>query len=305
MALALAGALALGVGAWAGAASAQDEEPPRPERELHVLLTSAEGIEAPGLQTLKAALREAGHRVTLVAPARDHSHGSAALHLERLQVRNPAPGEYVADVSPATCVALGLSALADPDQPFDLLLAGTQVGARAGSDAVLSGGAGATALAALGVAGALPAIALGTPAPRGGSASDEEFREHLEHVAQFALKLLTQLAATTAGDGALLPPGTRLQVSYPLLPPDQIRGVRVTVQATTPPLALSFEAQPEGVYVPRLGAPSPRTAAPDSDVRALAQGYVAIAPLDTDFSAPAEILALTAGRLAPLRVVDP
>ena len=36
---------------------------------LHILLTNDDGYDAIGIQTLKEALRSAGHRVTVVAPA--------------------------------------------------------------------------------------------------------------------------------------------------------------------------------------------------------------------------------------------
>jgi 5'-nucleotidase len=291
-----------------GDAAAAAEEAARPERELHVLLTGDEGIDGAGLQALKTALRDAGHRVTLVAPSRNRRGSSAAVSLEPVRVRSlAAAGEYAADAGPATCVALGLTALADPAQPFDVLLSGIDAAPNAGAAALVSGSVGATALAAMGLAGRLPAIALSTPEPNEELAG-EEYQEHLEHVAEFAVRLLAHLARHPLRDGALLPPGTRLNVNYPLRAPEGIAGIQVAAQGRTAPYTLSFETRQPGVYVPQLRAARPPSAPDDadsSDLRALSQGYVAIVPLDTDHTAPRDVLTQTAQRLTDLSAVAP
>ncbi len=294
-------ALALLIGAAACASAQLDDGPP----ELHILLTNDDGIDAVGLQTLKEALRDAGHRVTVAAPASNQSGKSAAISFGALKVEERGPGEYAIDATPATCAMFGMSALADPEAPFDLLVSGTNHGANAGGAASVSGTVGATTVAALGLGGGLPAIAVSTD-PITADTADDAFGEHFENVAGFAVRLIDALQRSAGGDG-LIPPGVRLNVNYPAREPEDIKGVRVAPQGGSFGLGVSFEEQVPGVWAPRLGrAPrSSGTASPDGDATLHADGWITIAPLDTDQTAPAPVLHQLRRRLANLPVRDP
>ena len=59
--------------------------------------------------------------MTVVAPTGNRSGSSASMTFGAIRVEETAKGEYSADATPAACALLGLSAMADPEDPFDLL----------------------------------------------------------------------------------------------------------------------------------------------------------------------------------------
>ena len=90
-----------------------------------VLVTNDDGIEAPGLHVLAAALDEAGYDITVVAPDRDRSGIGAAIglvhadqHLDVEKVEMPGCdgiAAYAIDGPPGLCVCAGrLGAFGDP-----------------------------------------------------------------------------------------------------------------------------------------------------------------------------------------------
>lgn len=250
---------------------------------LHILLTNDDGYGSVGIETLKEALRGAGHRVTLVAPSGNRSGSSASMTVGPIRVERKAEAEYSADCTPAACALLGLSAMADPSSPFDLLVSGTNAGVNVGLATGLSGTVGATTTAV----GFGDVAAIAVSAGEIGNKGEPDHRKHFEATAGFAVKLIDRLVET-AGGRHLLPPGTRLNVNVPGIPWDEIRGVRLAVQGTNAPFGLGFEEESPDVYAPVLRAPSrTRADAPGSDAVALAEGYVTVVLLDADYTAPA------------------
>ncbi|MCE2391445.1 MAG: hypothetical protein J4G09_08180 [Proteobacteria bacterium] len=303
--------LALACTLLASVSLAQDVRAEAGASGLHILLTNDDGIEAVGLQTLKTALRDAGHRVTVLAPNRNYSGSSASVGFGPVAVEEVGPGEYAADASPATCALLGLTAWADPERPFDLLVSGTNLGANAGPATGISGTVGATTIAASGMAGAVPAIAFSSTPPgdlaEAAAADPETHRRHFRNVAEFAVRLIDRLAERRDPAGALLAPGLRLNVNYPSLEPRAVAGVKIAVQGRGTPFAIVFEEKRPGLFAPGFAAAeSARTPdVPDSDAAGLAEGYVTIVPLDTDYTAPAGALSETRRRLEGLAAQVP
>ena len=105
---------------------------------MHILLANDDGIHAPGIQTLAAALRRVA-QVTVIAPDRNRSGASNSLTLGR-PLRVTAAGEraYTVDGTPTDCVHLGLSCLLLDDPP-DLVVSGINHGANMGDDVLYSG----------------------------------------------------------------------------------------------------------------------------------------------------------------------
>ena len=102
------------------------------DTRLHILLTNDDGYGAVGIETLKEALRGAGHRVTVVAPKGNRSGSSASITFGAIRVVEEATDEFSADGSPATCALLGLTAMADlsnfPGAPLKPATAVSQYG---------------------------------------------------------------------------------------------------------------------------------------------------------------------------------
>ncbi len=269
---------------------------PADSSRLHILLTNDDGYGSVGIETLEEALRGAGHRVTVVAPSGNRSGSSASMTFGPIRVEEKATREYSADATPAACALLGLSAMADPNDPFDLLVSGTNAGANAGSATGISGTVGATT-AAVGLGG-VPAIAVS--ANEVGKEGEPAHRKHFEETAAFAVEVIERLAKT-ADEGRLLPRGTRLNLNVPGIPWSEIKGVRYGVQGTGAQFGLGFEQKAPGVYAPAFRAPrQPDQDVAGSDAAALSDGYVAIVLLDADYTAPAEQRSRVETRLGDL-----
>ena len=195
--------------------------PPKSTKEknvsMQVLLTNDDGIHAPGLWALYRAF-SARHQVTVVAPDRERSavgHGITLhqpLRYEKIQVDGSMRGIAV-NGTPADCVKLGLAELMDT--PPELVVSGINPGANVGVNVNYSGTvAGAKEAAMAGI----PAMAVSIMAPG---------NRHVADVARFAETISMRLMARG------LPLGTFLNVNFPNLPMDEIRGVRWSRQGTS------------------------------------------------------------------------
>jgi 5'-nucleotidase len=77
---------------------------------MRILLTNDDGINSPGILKLADALRKAGHRVFVVAPAADHSGVSHCITFLNGPRKLTAVGEdtWSCDGTPVDCVIIGL-----------------------------------------------------------------------------------------------------------------------------------------------------------------------------------------------------
>jgi 5'-nucleotidase len=120
---------------------------------VKILLTNDDGILAPGLRSLADALREAGHRVTIVAPDREQSASSHSITLHRpLRIRRVDDDVHTVDGTPTDCVLVGCHGVLG--DRADLVVSGINHGPNMGEDVTYSGT----------VAAAFEAHILGLPA---------------------------------------------------------------------------------------------------------------------------------------------
>jgi 5'-nucleotidase len=270
-----------------------------PSKALDILLTNDDGFSAIGIQTLKAALAAAGHNVTMVAPFGERSGSSAAINLvpvTPVQVgaqdwalialdelitgdREPLPA------TPATCVLFGLSVTLEGVAP-DLIVSGTNVGANVGTATPFSGTVGGTTA---GLAADVPAIAFSSDPPDVDE-DDPAFAAHYANVAAFAVSLIAHLESkpgALANEPGLLPEGLALNVNYPTLAPEEVSGVKLTVQGQAASASLVFVPLGGGIFIPAVGPGSgDEPDVKDSDTEALAAGYITVTPINSDMTAP-------------------
>jgi 5'-nucleotidase len=128
---------------------------------MKILLTNDDGVGSPGLTLLAAALREAGHRVFVFAPASDQSGVSHAISFFHSPCKVSEIGEdtWVCQGTPVDCVVLALMggvpelyAVGLPEErynPPDLVISGINRGANLGTDILFSGTASAARQGAL------------------------------------------------------------------------------------------------------------------------------------------------------------
>ncbi len=113
---------------------------------MKILLTNDDGIDAPGINALAAALRDLGETI-VVAPDRPLSGCShRATTDEALRVEERGEGRFAVSGSPADCVRLALVHLAED---VDWIVSGVNDGGNLGVDVYLSGTVAAAREAAL------------------------------------------------------------------------------------------------------------------------------------------------------------
>jgi 5'-nucleotidase len=236
-----------------------------------ILLTNDDGIHAEGLRFLKKAISPigcveivapaaeqsaVGHSITLYDPIRVHE-----IHMDGCRFG------YGISGTPADSVKLALYKLLP--KPPDLVVSGINNGANVGINVLYSGTvSAATEAAILGV----PAIAVSLAQKK-----NPPFELAVPHIRVLAQWVLSQG----------LPRGIALNVNIPALPPDQIKGYKITSQALSP-FRESVEPRedPRGnTYYWLSGQSLEREESADIDVIAVSQGYVSVTPLSYDLTA--------------------
>jgi 5'-nucleotidase len=226
-----------------------------------ILVTNDDGVHAPGLRALMAALEPLGE-VHVVAPDREVSACSQSLTLKHpLRAENVEPRVHAVDGTPADCVTLALVKLL-PKRP-ELVVSGINRGANLGEDIFYSGTVGG---AREGTFFGVPSLAVSLAAR-----AETDFRQ--------AAEFTTRVARLVLEKG--LPERTLLNVN---VPPGRPSGVMITVQG---------RREHEGTILEGLD-PRRRTyywieegrdrwvSDETSDIHAVRQGYISITPLQTD-----------------------
>ncbi len=235
-----------------------------------VLVTNDDGIDAPGIRALAHAVRERGD-VVVVAPDGNRSASGHAITLtQRISVsaRQVEPGirGFAVGGTPVDAVKLALEQLL-PGPP-DLVLSGVNHGSNLGRDVFYSGT----------VSAAMEAAFMGTPAvavslaERGGA--------HMAAAAAFVAWWLDHAYRP-------LPPGVFYNVNLPPLgaaPPPALRITRLGERH----YLNEFQRQPPSAgreWYMLAGSADETREAPDTDVVAVAAGFVSVTPLSIDLTA--------------------
>lgn len=251
---------------------------------LRILLTNDDGYDAPGIQALRAALLEAGHDVTVVAPSADQS-GAGARVTSRgtIGYREHSKGVWSVDGFPADAVLVGLLHIMEDDTP-DLVVSGANFGQNLGYS-INSGTVGAATIA---MYAGTPAIAFSV----GVDYSEIEAKpipfpstfSAFSGAADFCVQLIADLRNARSGDVRVLPEHTILNVNYPALVPDEIQGVRVLQAARSSGVVIDYEeTDAEGPLEVRVGPMGPDGT--DTDLQVFPRGFVTITVFDGDWDA--------------------
>ncbi len=262
-----------------------------PSHSPRILLTNDDGIHAPGLMALHAALC-AAYPVCVVAPEVEMSAVGHAITLSSpLRVREVHKGGdlygYAVNGTPADCVKIAMQELfADPPE---MVLSGINLGANIGVNVLYSGTvSAATEAAFLGVPAA--AVSLNTR-------KDPDFG----FAARFAVELAGYMQRTR------LPAGVALNVNIPALPPEQIQGIALTRQGTAR-FEERFERRtdPRGnLYYWLAGETFVDNGLPGTDARALREKRISITPIHYDLTSEKALAELRRGSLAQLKIPPP
>jgi 5'-nucleotidase len=241
---------------------------------MNVLVTNDDGVDAPGLQALAAAMRGIA-TVSVVAPEREQSARSHAFTLHKpLRVTERGPGVFALSGTPADCAYAAIHGLVE--RP-DLVVSGINRGANLGSDVHYSGTVAAAREARL---QGVPAIATSLYV-RGGQETLQFERAAAE---------VARLVERIANDG--LPDDLFLNVNIPNGP--TIAGRKATVLGRRRYSASVEErTDPRGRrYVWIGGAPLGEEPIENSDVAWARRDHVTITPLRLDPTDPDAMEAL-------------
>jgi len=233
---------------------------------LRVLVTNDDGIAAPGLAALAAAIVDRGHDVVVAAPATDHSGASSAIgpmggpdgvavtpvELDAI----PDVPAFAVDAPPALIVIIGrLGAFGDAPA---VVASGINPGPNTGRSTLHSGTVGAALTAAnMGLSGV--AVSVG-------------YSDHIHFD-----------TAGVVGAGALdwvaaSPAKTVLNVNVPNLPLAELRGVRPARLAPFGTVRTTLGETIDGRLQVELRATEDELD-PDTDTALVVAGYVAVTPL--------------------------
>lgn len=231
-----------------------------------ILVTNDDGVMAPGIRAVAAALREVGD-VMVCAPDRERSAASHALTLDRpLRVEEVEPSVFAVDGTPADCSYLALLHLC-PRKPV-LCVSGINNGYNLGSDVFYSGT----------VAGAVEAALRDVPAV----AISLERRPQQDFTAAAAFARSLAEEAIARGPGSI-PAASLLSVN---LPAGAVSGYQVTFlgrRVYRDQVDVRQDLRGRSYYW--IGGPEENaTDLPGSDCSAVKQGFASITPLGLDLT---------------------
>jgi 5'-nucleotidase len=239
---------------------------------LTILLTNDDGIYAPGLAALYRELQSLGE-VIVVAPESEQSavgHSISLitpLRVKEVSINGGVEG-WAVNGTPADCVKIAVAELL-PALP-DLVVSGINSGPNVGINVLYSGTvSAATEASILGVRG----VAF--------SLNSYDKTADFASAASLARNLLEQLRAWPRWTN-----GVCLNVNLPDLPPDRVKGIRVTRQDTGP-LVEHFERRVDPrkhVYYWLAEINERQELDVDTDYGALSQGYVTVTPIHHDLT---------------------
>lgn len=239
---------------------------------MNILLSNDDGIYAPGLRSLYRALVDAGHQVTVVAPAAEQSGVGSALSargpLQARLLNEDGFTGYAVFGTPADCAMLGLFGIFPEDAQPDLVLSGINRGPNSGMDVLFSGTVGAAMQGAL---AGIPSVAV----------SNADFTSDSREQARMAVELIGRM------DWTALPHNVVYNLNFPACPANEIKGLKVCPHGTRWTLS-RFERRvtPDGrpywwmtdkerlFHSPQVGP----------DKRRLHEGYMTLSPLKPDFN---------------------
>jgi 5'-nucleotidase len=240
---------------------------------MRILCTNDDGIHAPGLKVVEEIARALSDDVWVVAPEMDQSGVSHSLSLnDPLRLREVGPRHFAVRGTPTDCVIMGARHILGDKMP-DLVLSGVNRGRNVAEDVVYSGT----------IAGALEGTILGLPSFALSQEFSVETRE--KPLWETALKFGPQILRKVIDAG--VPKNTVINVNFPAVTPDEVRGVRVTRQGKRNLGFLKIEERRDGRNNPYFWIGFERAAVMDTpaegtDLAALAAGYVSVTPLRLD-----------------------
>lgn len=249
---------------------------------MRILLTNDDGINAPGLYVLEKIAAQLSDDIWICAPSEEQSGAGHSLTLTRpVRLRQHAPRRFSVSGTPTDSVTMGLRKVM-PEAP-DLILSGVNRGANLGDDVTYSGTVSAAMEGAL---AGIKSIALSQVYSKEGRGNDVSFSAAEEWGAKVLRPLLEMDFA----------PRTLINVNFPPVKGSAVKGIRTVRQG--------FHDYARGSVVEGMdprGFPYywfglhgiEHTLGRNTDLEAIAEGFVSVTPLQLDLTHDASLASLS------------
>lgn len=237
---------------------------------MHFLVSNDDGINATGIKALIEALQDLG-KVTVYAPSGDRSGASNSLTLDRpVRIHKVEDNRFAVDGTPTDCVHMALTGLMD--EVPNMVASGINNAANLGDDVLYSGT----------VAAAIEGRHLGLPAIAFSLATSHKSGQvrYFETAQYFIKKIIANIFANP------LPQDTILNINFPNLPVNEVKGIRVTRFGNRHKAENTVqELDPRGRKIYWVGPAGPEAdAGKGTDFHAVKHGYVSITPMQVDMT---------------------
>jgi 5'-nucleotidase len=250
---------------------------------MRILLTNDDGIHAPGLTVLERIAARLSDDVWICAPTEEQSGAGHSLTLTRpVRLKQHDARRFSVSGTPTDAVTMALKRVL-PGRP-DLILSGVNRGANLGDDVTYSGTVSAAFEGAL---AGVRSIALSQVYSAEGLGENVPF----EAAEIWGEQVLRPLLDTPFADRTLV------NINFPPVPAERVKGIRVVRQG--------FHDYSRGSVVegtdPR-GFPYfwfglhgiEHTPGHETDLEAVADGFISVTPLQLDFTHEASLASLAA-----------
>ncbi|MBJ6121783.1 5'/3'-nucleotidase SurE [Sphingomonas mollis] len=241
---------------------------------MRILVTNDDGYHAPGLKVAETIAAAFSDDVWVVAPAEEQSGAGHSLTLTRpLRIRRFGEKRFAVSGTPTDAVMMAVAKIMK-DNPPDLILSGVNRGANLAEDVTYSGTVSAAMEGAL---AGIRSIALSQVYSREGMGDAVPFSV-AEAWGERVLRPLIE---------APLAPRSLVNVNFPAVPADAVKGIRVVPQGLRDygRLQIVTNTDPRGYEYHwfALGQMKDATTG-DTDLEAVAAGYVSVTPLHLDMT---------------------
>lgn len=238
--------------------------------QARILIANDDGIHATGISVLEKIAKTLTNDVWVVAPENEQSGAAHSLTIARpLRIRRRDERHFSVDGTPTDAVLLAVNQILKDRRP-DLVLSGVNRGGNLGEDVTYSGT----------VAAAMEGTLLGIRSIALSQVPDPDGPTKWATAEHFAPGIIKQLWSGS------WPPSVLINVNFPDLPKEQVKGVRVGRQGRRKiGAALLERLDPRGR--PYYWIDSARAEEPTregTDLAAINEGIISVTPLYMDFT---------------------
>ncbi len=256
---------------------------------LRVLVVNDDGIHSPGIALMERFARRLSEDVWVVAPEFENSGAGHSLSLaDPVRIRQLDEQKFALRGTPTDCVVLGCRHLMKDRRP-DLVLSGVNRGGNLAEDVTYSGT----------IAGAMEGTLLDIPS----LCMSQVFRDRDDvkwHTAErFGFELLSRLVE------AGWPRHVFININFPPVEPDEVRGVRVTRQGRRQESSIQVHDRVDARGFPYfwLSLSHEQNIYPaDTDLTAVAEGWISVTPLQLDMTNEAGLNQLSDALVSPAKI---